>query len=157
MSCEEVLESLRARVSACEVETGRLRAEAERIAVLLAAREAELLRLGTALEVVAELPVLPEGRAAAPLRRVVVPAARRAPECGAVDPVGAVVAVLAEARGPMRAGQVAERLGLEATAGNVEKMRHRLKKAVAGGQAVKVPGGLFTLRGDSRTRESGRI
>jgi hypothetical protein len=56
MGCEEVQRLLEERVVACRGEVERLRIEAERIAELIGAREAELLRLDTARQVVRELP-----------------------------------------------------------------------------------------------------
>lgn len=156
MSQTEVLEALDARVAACRVEAERLREEVERITVLLMAREEELVRLATARDVVAELPLPVVERGVLSGRRVAVPKARSGPVREVAGPAEQVLAVLASVRGPMRAGQVAERLGLEPGAGNVEKVRHRLKKAVAAGSAVQTPGGLFTLRGGGGARESDR-
>lgn len=56
-----------------------------------------------------------------------------------------MLAVLAAHAGPVRCRQVVEALGLPAGPREVERMRHRLKKAVAAGRVVRTPGGLFTL------------
>jgi hypothetical protein len=56
-----------------------------------------------------------------------------------------VLRVLAGHAGPVRCRRVAEGLGLEITARNVERVRHHLKKAAAAGVVVQTPGGLFTL------------
>ena len=56
-----------------------------------------------------------------------------------------VLQVLAGHAGPVRCRRVAEGLGLEITARNVERVRQRLKKAAAAGVVVQTPGGLFTL------------
>lgn len=58
MSCDVVLQQLDERSAAYRAETERLRAEAERIAGLLAVCEAELERLVTARQVVGELPAV---------------------------------------------------------------------------------------------------
>lgn len=57
MGCEQVRLLLEERVGACRGEVDRLRVELERITGLVAARDEELARLTTALEVVAALPV----------------------------------------------------------------------------------------------------
>jgi hypothetical protein len=139
MSCDEVLRLLREREAACRGEAERLRAEAERITALLATCERELARITTACQVVGELPCV-EPLPAVPV--AVVPAARRPPDAEARE---RLLAVLARYAGPVRCRQVAEDLGLEVTARQVELIRHRLKKAVAAGLVVQTPGGLFTL------------
>jgi hypothetical protein len=56
-----------------------------------------------------------------------------------------MLTVLAGYAGPVRCRRVTEALGLEITARNVERVRHRLKKAAAAGVVVQTPRGLFTL------------
>lgn len=141
MGCDEVLRLLREREAACRGEAERLRVEAERITALLATCERELARITTACQVVGELPRV-EPVPAAPVALAVVPAARRPPDAEARE---RLLAVLARYAGPVRCRQVAEDLGLEVTARQVEVIRHRLKKAVAAGLVVQTPGGLFTL------------
>jgi hypothetical protein len=148
MSRDVVLQQLDERSAAYRREAERLRAEAERIAGLLAVCEAELERLVTAREVVGELPAVNLVAATVP-ERVLVPAPRtglaaareRGPDAAAEQ----VISVLAGYAGPVRCRQVTEALGLEITARNVERVRHRLKKAATAGVVVQTPGGLFTL------------
>lgn len=149
MGCDEVLVLLREREAACRGEAERLRGEAERIAGLLRVCEQELSRLSTAVQVVGELPVV---RTSAASARSQVPAPRRESVGGQVPTAEAaasfterVLGVLAGYAGPVRCRQVVEGLGLEATARNVERVRHQLKKSAAAGRVVQTPGGLFTL------------
>lgn len=149
MGCDEVLVLLREREAACCGEAERLRGEAERIAGLLRVCEEELARLSTAVQVVGELPVM---RVSAVSARFQAPAPRGelaggqapAPEV-TVSFTERVLGVLAGYAGPVRCRQVVEGLGLEATARNVERVRHHLKKTAAAGRVVQTPGGLFTL------------
>jgi hypothetical protein len=151
MSRDVVLQQLDERSAAYRAEADRLRAEAERITGLLAVCEAELDRLDTARQVVGELPEV--HAAAAVPDRPALPAPRAGSagvrEIGqqdaAVSFAEEVLQVLAGHAGPVRCRQVAEGLGLEVTARNVERVRHHLKKAAAAGLAVVTPGGLFTL------------
>jgi hypothetical protein len=153
MSRDVVLQQLDERSAAYRAEAERLRAEAERITGLLAVCEAELERLVTARQVVGELPAVHV--AAAVPDRPPVPAPRTGSaevrEYGQeraasfAEQVLQVLQVLAGHAGPVRCRQVAEGLGLEITARNVERVRHRLKKAAAAGVVVRTPGGLFTL------------
>lgn len=149
MGCDEVLVLLREREGACRGEAERLRGESERIAGLLRVCEEELARLSTAVEVVGELPVV---QASAVSARPQVPAPRRELAGGqapaaevALSFTERVLGVLAGYAGPVRCQEVVEGLGLEATARNVEWVRHQLKKAAAAGVVVQTPGGLFTL------------
>ena len=150
MGCDEVLRLLREREAACLGEVERLRGEAGRIAELLRVCELELGRLSTARQVVGELPEVAHAGAVATRPRV--PAPRRGSGAGRAEAADAalefterVLGVLAGYAGPVRCRRVVEALGLEATARNVERVRHHLKKAVAAGRAVSTPGGLFTL------------
>jgi hypothetical protein len=149
MSRDVVLQQLDERSAAYRAEAERLRAEAERITGLLAVCEAELDRLVTARQVVGELPVV---HAAAVPDRPPLPT----PRTGSAEMRGhgqdaaasfaeQVLRVLAGHAGPVRCRRVAEGLGLEITARNVERVRHHLKKAAAAGVVVRTPGGLFTL------------
>jgi hypothetical protein len=149
MGCDEVLRLLEEREEACLGEVERLRGEAERIAELLRVCEQELARLSTARQVVGELPVVAHSVASAVGR---VPSQRSGQGGRRAEATDAALAltertlgVLARYRGPVRCRQVVEGLGLEATARNVERVRHHLKKAVADGRALSTPGGLFTL------------
>jgi hypothetical protein len=150
MSRDVVLQQLDERSASCQAEAGRLRAEAERIAGLLAVCETELVRLVTARQVVGELPAVnvaatvPE-RPPVPAPRTGSAKARKRGQDAAASFTEQVLKVLAGHAGPVRCGQVVEGLGLEVTARNVERVRHRLKKAAAAGQVVRTPGGLFTL------------
>lgn len=150
MSRDVVLQQLEERSAAYRAEAERLRAEAERIMGLLAMCEAELGRLVTAREVVGELPAV-HVTAVAPDR-----SSFSAPRTGSVEVrehgrdadasfAEQVLRVLAGYAGPVRCRQIAEGLGMEITARNVERVRQRLKKAAAAGVVVQTPGGLFTL------------
>jgi hypothetical protein len=150
MCRDVVLQQLDERSAAYRAEAERLRAEAERITELLALCEAELERLVTARQVVADLPAVHV--AAAVPGRPALPTPRAGPaEVGEIGQDAAapfaeqVLGVLAGHAGPVRCRQVAEGLGLDVTARNVERVRQRLKKAAAAGVVVKTPGGLFTL------------
>jgi hypothetical protein len=149
VGCDEVLVLLREREAACRGEAERLRGESERIAGLLRVCEEELARLSTAVEVVGELPVV---QASAVSARPQVPAPRcelAGGQASAAEVAASfterVLGVLAGYAGPVRCRQVVEGLGLEATARNVERVRHQLKKTAAAGRVVQTPGGLFTL------------
>lgn len=151
MSRDVVLQQLDERSAAFQAEAERLRAEAERIAGLLAVCEAELERLVTARQVVGELPAVSVVADTVP-ERPLVPAPRtgsaktqKRGQDAAASFTEQVLRVLAGYAGPVRCGQVAEGLGLEITARNVERVRHRLKKAAVAGVVVQTPGGLFTL------------
>jgi hypothetical protein len=147
VGCDEVLVLLWEREAACRGEAERLRGEAERIAGLLRVCEEELARLSTAVQVVGELPAV---QASVLSARPQVPSPRGELAGGrAAEPAASfterVLGVLAGYAGPVRCRQVVEGLGLEATARNVERVRHQLKKTAAEGRVVKTPGGLFTL------------
>ncbi|WP_159054783.1 hypothetical protein [Streptomyces dysideae] len=147
VGCDEVLVLLREHEAACCGEAERLRGEAERIAGLLRVCEEELARLSTAVQVVGELPAVQTSAVSA---RLQVPAPRGELAGGQAAEVAAsfterVLGVLAGYAGPVRCRQVVEGLGLEATARNVERVRHQLKKTAAAGRVVQTPGGLFTL------------
>ena len=150
MGCDEVLAALREREASCRRETERLRAEAERIAALLAVCEQELARVSTACEVVGELPVAHgavgtvRAWVPAPRAETVVPARGESAGRGG-ELCDRVLAVLAAHAGPVRCRQVVEALGLPAGPREVERVRHQLKKAAAAGRVVQTPGGLFTL------------
>jgi hypothetical protein len=150
MGCDEVLAALREREASCRRETERLRAEAERIAALLAVCEQELARVSTACEVVGELPVAHgavgtvRAWVPAPRAETVVPARGESAGRGG-ELCDRVLAVLAAHAGPVRCRQVVEALGLPAGPREVERVRHQLKKAAAAGRVVRTPGGLFTL------------
>jgi hypothetical protein len=141
VGCDEVLVLLREREAACRGEAERLRGEAGRIAGLLRVCEEELARLSTAVQVVGELPTV-QASVLSALPRVPSPrgelADARAVEA-AVSFTERVLGVLAGYAGPVRCRQVVEGPGLEATARNVERVRH-----AAQGRVVKTPGGLFT-------------
>jgi len=147
VGCDEVLVLLREREAAYRGEAERLRGEAERIAGLLRVCEEELARLSTAVQVVGELPAVQPSAVSA---RLQVPAPRGELADGQAAEVAAsfterVLGVLAGYAGPVRCRQVVEGLGLEATARNVERVRHQLKKTAAEGRVMQTPGGLFTL------------
>jgi len=150
MSRDVVLQQLDERSAAYQAEAERLRAEAERITGLLAVCEAELERLVTARQVVGELPAVhvaaavPD-RPGLPVPRTGSAGVREIGPDAAAPFAEQVLKVLAGHAGPVRCRQVAEGLGLEITARNVERVRQRLKKAAAAGVVVKTPGGLFTL------------
>jgi hypothetical protein len=119
------------------------------------AREEELARLTTALEVVAALPmahhVPPTAGAVAPVASARRTSVRDASADGAAGRAQVaevfterVLGVLADIPGPMRCRRVVEGLGLEVTARNVEQVRHHVKPAAAEGQVMRTPGGLFT-------------
>ena len=119
MGCDEVLAALREREASCRRETERLRAEAERIAALLAVCEQELARVSTACEVVGELPVAHgavgtvRAWVPAPRAETVVPARGESAGRGG-ELCDRVLAVLAAHAGPVRCRQVVEALGLPA-------------------------------------------
>lgn len=150
MSRDVVLQQLDERSAAYRAEAERLRAEAERITGLLVVCEAELERLVTARQVVGELPAVHVAAAVPdrpplPAPRTGSAEVREIGQGAAASPAEQVLKVLAGHAGPVRCRRVAEGLGLEATARNVERVRHRLKKAAAAGTVVQTPGGLFTL------------
>lgn len=151
MSRDVVLQQLDERSAACRAEAERLRAEVERITGLLAVCEAELERLGTARQVVGELPAVQVAVTVAdlpppvPAPRTGSAGVREHGQETAASFAERVLQVLAGYAGPVRCRQVAEGLGLEITARNVERVRHHVKKAAAAGLVVRTPGGLFTL------------
>jgi hypothetical protein len=113
------------REAACRAEVDRLRAEAERIGVLLADCRQELDRLVTAREVVGELAVVYPAVAVVPMMR-----ADAAAPGGDVEAFARqVLVVLAERGRAMRCGEIVQALGEDASvARHVERVRHRLKK-----------------------------
>lgn len=163
MSRDVVLPQLEERSAAYQAEAERLRAEAERITGLLAVREAELERLVTARQVVGELPAV--HAAAAVADRPSLPAPRTGSaevsgrgrrQDGSASFAKQVLQVLAGHAGPVRCGQVTEGLGLEITARNVERVRHRLKKAAAAGWWCRRPGACSPWR-VCRLRQAGEL
>jgi len=150
MSQIEVLALLAEQSTACQAEVERLRAEVERITFVLAERECELAQIETALQVVGRLsPSVAVGagqlRPPAPARAP-VPAQRGARELSWQEIAERIPGVLARYPGAVRAGQVASDLGLESAVRQVERVRHALKRSVAAGVAVAVPGGAFALQ-----------
>lgn len=156
MGCQEVQQLLEERTVACRLEVERLRAEAERIVELIGVREAELIRLDTAREVVGQLPVAHTAEAAP----AVVPAPRSRPGANAAAAsraakaeaftrkVAHVVEAFAVNDGTaVRCKDVVEALGEEVVPRRVEKVRHHLKRLVAAGALVEVGPGLFTPAG----------
>jgi hypothetical protein len=145
----EVLALLREQEAACQAEADRLRAEGERIAVVLAEREAELAEIAAACRVVGRLSpalaaageVRPAASASSP-----VPSSRDAGDLPWQQIAERIPGVLARYPGAVRAGQVAADLGLEPVARQVERVRHALRRSVAHGVAVAVPGGAFALK-----------
>jgi len=147
MGYNEVLERLRDQGAACRAEVERLRGEAERIAVLLVEREAELAKLATACEAVGAL--APAGDAEVRVRPVPVariPAQRAAGDLSADEIARQIPEALGRYAGPVRVRQVAVQLGLEPTSTQIERVRYQLRKAVAEGTAAASPGGLFALK-----------
>jgi hypothetical protein len=145
----EVLALLREQEAACRAEADRLRAEGERIAVVLAEREAELAEIATACRVVGRLS--PASALAVEIRPVAsanspAPSPRDALELSWQEIAERIPGVLAKYPGAVRAGQVAADLGLEVGARQVERVRHALRRSAAGGVAVAVPGGAFALK-----------
>jgi hypothetical protein len=145
----EVLALLAEQEVACQAEVDRLRAEGERITVLLGERESELAEIATACRVVGRLS--PSSAAASEVRPVTsassaVPAPRDALELSWQEIAERIPGVLANYPGGVRAGQVAADLGLEPAARQVERVRHALRRSVAHGAAVAVPGGAFALK-----------
>ncbi len=149
MSRVEVLALLREQEAACRAEADRLRAEGERIAVVLAEREAELAEIATACRVVGRLS--PASALAVEIRPVAsanspAPSPRDALELSWQEIAERIPGVLAKYPGAVRAGQVAADLGLEVGARQVERVRHALRRSAARGVAVAVPGGAFALK-----------
>ena len=112
--------------------------------------ETELERLVTARQVVGELPAVhvaaaADDRPALPAPRTGSAEVREHGQDAAALFAEQVLQVLGGHAGPVRCRRVAEGLGLEITARNVERVRQRLKKAAAAGVVVQTPGGLFTL------------
>jgi hypothetical protein len=149
MSQVEVLALLVEQETACQAEVDRLRAEAERIAVVLAEREGELAEIATACRVVGRLPALSAGgvesRPVAPTGSP-VSAPGDAGDASWQEIAERIPGVLAMYPGAVRAAVVARDLGLESVPRQVERVRHALKRSVAGGVAVAVPGGAFALK-----------
>jgi hypothetical protein len=149
MSQVEVLALLADQEAACQAEVVRLRAEGERISVLLAERESELAEIVTACRVVGRLS--PISGAAGDVRPVAsanspVPSPRDAGDLPWQEIAERIPEVLAKYPGAVRAGRVAADLGLEPAARQVERVRHALRRSVAHGVAVAVPGGAFALK-----------
>lgn len=143
----EVLAMLAEQETACQAEVDRLRGEAERIAVVLAEREGELAEIATACRVVGRLS--PFSAAASCIRPAASsgsPVPRDAGDLSGLEIAERIPGVLAVYPGAVRAGQVASDLGLESVARQVERVRHALKRQVAAGVAVTVPGGAFALK-----------
>lgn len=145
----EVLAMLAEQETACQAEVDRLRGEAERIAVVLAEREGELAEIATACRVVGRLS--PFSAAASCIRPAAssgspVPVPRDTGDLSGLEIAERIPGVLAKYPGAVRAGQVASDLGLESVARQVERVRHALKRQVAAGVAVTVPGGAFALK-----------
>jgi hypothetical protein len=132
-----VLRRLREREAACRGEAERLRGEAERIAELLRVCEEESVGLSTACQVVGELPMVhalvAPARPQVPAPRTESVGGRAQVKDAAAVMTEQMLGVLAGHAGPVRCRRVVEGLGLEATARNVERVRHHLKKAAAGG------------------------
>jgi hypothetical protein len=149
MSQVEVLALLREQGAACRAEADRLRAEGERIVVLLAERETELAEIATACRVVGRLsPALAPVAEVRPVASVglPVPAPRDAGDLSWQEIAERIPSVLARYPGAVRAGQVAADLGLEPAARQVERVRHALRRSAARGVAIAVPGGAFALK-----------
>jgi hypothetical protein len=151
MGCEEVRLLLEERVAACRGEVEWLRGEMERIAVLVADREAELTRLATALEVVAGLPMLhpatvvvAAGALAPP--SVVVPTAKPGGDRDLEEfTTGVLGALRTGPVGGMRCGELIAAMGLDPVPRLVERARHRGKRLVEQGILVEEPAGVFAL------------
>ena len=145
----EVLALLREQEAACQAEADRLRAEGERIAVVLAEREAELAEIATACRVLGRLSsasaaageVRPAVSASSP-----VPSPRDTGDLSWQEIAEGIPSVLAKYPGAVRAGQVAADLGLGPGARQVERVRHALRRSAAQGVAIAVPGGAFALQ-----------
>ena len=158
MGCAEVQRLLEDQVTACRGEVTVLQAELERINVLVAERESDLMRLVTALEVVAALPPLHPAPAALPLAGAgpgELPASVPVLVAGGSDPEAFTAAVLAAVgAGPadgMRCRNVVEAMGQEAVSRRVERVRHHGKRLVQRGQLAEKRG-LFTLPPQRQTR-----
>jgi hypothetical protein len=161
MSRDVVLQQLDERSEAYRAEAERLRGEAERIAGLLAVCEAELERLVTARQVVGELPAVYVAAAVPDRPTLPTPRTGSAEVRGIGQDAAApfaeqVLGVLAGHAGPVRCRRVAEGLGLEITARNVERVRQRLTKAAAAGVVVKTPGVCSPWR-VCRPRQAGEL
>ena len=150
LSQVEVLALLVEQETARQAEVDQLRAELERIAAVLAEREGELAEIATACRVVGRLsPTLAAGadiRPVASSASSLVPAACGAGEVSWQEIAERIPGVLARYPGAVRAGVVARDLGLESVPRQVERVRHALRRQVAGGAAVAVPGGAFALK-----------
>jgi hypothetical protein len=153
MGCAEVQRLLEDQVTACRGEVTVLQAELERINVLVAERESDLMRLVTALEVVAALPALHPAPAApaVPLAGAgpgALPASVPVLVAGGSDPEAFTAAVLAAVgagpAGGMRCRDVVEAMGQEVVPRRVERVRHHGKRLVQRGQLAEMRG-LFTL------------
>ena len=140
---------MREREAACLGEAERLRGEAERIAGCCGCASRSWPGCPRRVQVVGELPVVAHAVAVpGPAPRFLPRGrirARRASGGGGLAFAERALGVLAGYAGPVRCRQVVEGLGLEATARNVERVRHQLKKTAAAGRVVQTPGGLFTL------------
>lgn len=141
----EVLALLAEQEAACLAEVDRLRAEAERIAAVLAERESELGEIQAACRVVGRLsPVLVAAGDQRPVASAASP--REAGDLSGSEIAERIEGVLARYPGAVRAGQVAADLGLDPVPRQVERVRHALRRQVGAGVAVKVPGGAFALK-----------
>jgi hypothetical protein len=153
MGCEEVRRLLEERVTACRGEVEWLRGEAGRIAVVVADREAELTRLATALDVVAELPmvhaavvVAAVGALAPPSAVAVSPAANPGGDRDIEEFAAGVLAALRTGpAGGMRCRDLVAAMGLEPVPRLVERARHRGKRLVEQGILVEARAGVFAL------------
>jgi hypothetical protein len=157
MGCAEVQRLLEDQVTACRGEVTVLRAELDRINVLVAERESDLMRLVAALEVVAALPALPAlhpapaAPAAFPLAGAgpgALPASVPVLVAAGSEPEAFTAAVLAPVNagpaGGMRCRDVVEAMGQEVVPRRVERVRHHGKRLVQRGQLAEIRG-LFTL------------
>jgi len=158
MGCEEVQRLLDERAVACRGEVGRLRVEAGRLAELIEVREAELVRLDTARQVVGELPATHAAAVSVPAPRASAnPGAEAAAAAAAVrvrrtsaftQEVRLAVQSLAEGGvTSVRCQDVVAALGQEITHREVERARHHLKRLVTAGVVVQLKPGVFTLAG----------
>lgn len=149
MSQVDVLALLVEQEVACRAEVDRLQAEVERIAVVLAERESELAEIATACRVVGRLaPVSAAGVGVRPVASAgsVICSPGEALVLSSQEIAERIPGVLAKYPGAVRAGVVAADLGLESAGRGAERVRHVLRRSVAQGVAVAVPGGAFALK-----------
>ena len=151
MGCAEVQRLLEDQVTACRGKVTVLRAELERINVLVAERESDLMRLVSALEVVAALPALHPAPATLPLAGAgpgALPASVPVLVAGGSDPEAFT------AGGPGRGGRGADRRDAVSGRGRGDGPGSSPAPGGAGTPPRQAAGATRTARREARTVHS---